>query len=335
MTYRSRILNILHSVGTGLAFLAECLPLPPSAQAASTPSPDSYTFQFLPAVSYQSGGAESQFVVAADVNGDGFSDAIVSNPTSEDITIFIGRGDGVFTRASTYNIPSAWKIRVADVNGDHKIDLLISSGTNVAVMLGNGDGTFATPAMFDAGDDVRALAVADVNRDGALDVVTASYNTGAISVLLGHGDGSFAAPLIYPTNAASLQLVEVADFNRDGKPDLAISSYGSPVGGGIMLGNGDGSFQAPIGLNEASAIAIGDMNGDGKMDLVTGGPVFELDVLLGNGDGTFTTVSNRGQTGQLALADMNNDGKLDVLFTYPYGKLAGVMVGNGDGTLQA
>jgi Bacterial Ig-like domain (group 3)/FG-GAP-like repeat len=329
MTYRSRILSTLHSIGTGVAFLAGCLALTAFTQTAIAAD----AFQFLPAVNYQSGGAESQFVVAADVNGDGFSDAIVG--MNQNVTIFIGRGDGVFKRASTYNIPSAWKISAADVNGDHKIDLLISSGNNVAVMLGNGDGTFGTPATFDAGNDVRDLAVADVNRDGIPDVVTASYLTGTASILLGNGDGSFRAPVIYPSNSVSLWGIGVADFNGDGKPDLAVSGFP----GGVMLGNGDGSFQSPIGAIYGGEVVVVDLNADGKMDVLTGtGPgQSSLAILLGNGDGTFTSVTTNDtlSTTNLAVADLNNDGKLDVIFTYPDGNFAGIMLGNGDGTLQS
>jgi hypothetical protein len=356
MTYRSRTLNILHSAVTGVAFLAGCLALTAftqtiaiaqtsRAQAAAlhllspyadgfySPVADAYAFQFLPAVNYLSGGGESRWLAVADLNGDGFPDAIVGNGPGS-FTIFMGRGDGVFQQATTYYVAGG-PIVAADLNGDHKVDLVISLDNSVVVMLGNGDGTFQAPATFDATNDVHALAVADVNRDGIPDIVTASYNTGTISILLGNGGGTFQSPRTYATNASSLLLVEIADFNGDGKPDLVITSYGEPIGGGIMLGNGDGTFQAPIGLMEASALAIGDLNGDGKMDLVVGGAGFEFQVLLGNGDGTFSAVtSNTTAVSQFALADMNNDGKLDVLFTIVEGREAGIMLNNGDGTLQ-
>lgn len=353
-SHSSRIFTILHSVALVSAFLAGWLALTALTQTAAmaqvshpktssanlnlsdffhSPAAGSDTFQFLPAANYLSGEAESQFIVVADLNGDGFPDAIVGGQQG-DVTIFLGRADGVFKRSTTYGIASG-AIAAADLNGDHKVDLVIASGNSVVVMLGNGEGTFQSPAAFDTGDDAHGLAVADVNRDGIPDIVTASFLSGTVSVLLGNGDGTFQAPRVYPTNANSLLLVAVADFNGDGNPDLAISSYGGPIGGGIMLGNGDGTFQAPIGLNEASALAVGDLNGDGKMDLVVGGAGFTLSVLLGNGDGTFTEVtSNGGPVSQFALADVNNDGKVDVLFSEVDGKEVGILLGNGDGTLQ-
>jgi hypothetical protein len=100
-----------------------------------------------------------------------------------------------------------------DVNGDHKVDLVIGdpADNKVLVLAGNGDGTFQPPTAFNTGDDAFAIAVADVNRDGIPDIVTASFNAGSISILLGNGDGSFRAPMTYPTNANSLTAIVVAD----------------------------------------------------------------------------------------------------------------------------
>jgi hypothetical protein len=353
MTHRSSvILTILRPVTLGVAFLAGCFALTTLTGTVATaqvshPTPPfanlnlsdgvhagdgSDTFQFLPALNYRSSGAESRFLAVADFNGDGVPDAVVGNPESQNVTILMGRGDGVFKQSTTYNIGVTY-IVAADVNGDRKVDLVMGTGSNVTVMLGDGDGTFTTPAAFDAGNDVYALAVADLNGDGIPDIVTASNSTGTVSVLLGNGDGTFRAPVIFPSNADSLWGLAVADFNGDGKPDIAVSGFV----GGVMLGNGDGSFQPVIGQIYGGALAVGDLNGDGKLDVLSGaGPGDSgLAILLGNGDGTFTNGPfYNGGVVQIALADVNNDGNLDIVFTGIDTKLSGVMLGNGDGTLQ-
>jgi hypothetical protein len=357
MTYRSLgISTFLSPVTLGVAFLAGCFALttltgtvamaqvshstPASANLNlsdgihSSAGDGSDTFQFLEALNYRAGGAGSRVIAVADFNGDGIPDAVLGNLASENVTIFIGRGDGVFKPTTTYNIDGVLYIVAADVNGDHKVDLLMATGSSVAVLLGRGDGTFTTPATFGAGNDVYALAVADLNGDGIPDIATASNSTGAVSVLLGNGDGTFRAPVIFPSNADSLWGIAVADFNGDGKPDIAVSGFV----GGVMLGNGDGSFQPVVGQIYGGAMAVGDLNGDGKLDVLLGaGPGDSgLGIFLGNGDGTFTNGPSYNERAvQLALADVNNDGNLDVVFTGIDTNLAGVLLGNGDGTLQA
>ena len=160
-------------------------------------------------------------------------------------------------------------------------------------------------------------------------------------MFLGNGDGTFGTPnkLAVPsTNVADM--TAVGDFNRDGKLDLIATSHGdllnidAPPLFSVFLGNGDGTFQASVNYQVSQpigAISVGDVNGDGKLDLVTDGAVF-----LGNGDGTFGSAipfSNNGIT-EMLLADVNGDGNLDVLATdYPESNID-VYLGNGDGTFK-
>ncbi len=141
----------------------------------------------------------------------------------------------------------------------------------VNTVSGNG---FQTPASYSAGAYPYAAVVGDFNNDGKVDLALAdNAYPGYVTVLLGNGDGTFQQAVNYPT-AATVNSIQAADFNGDGKTDLAAScsfGTGSPTVF-ILLGNGDGTFQAPIdylGFALPGAVVVADFNGDGKPDLAT------------------------------------------------------------------
>ena len=302
-------------------------------------------------------GTDPVSISIGDFNGDGKSDIALISRISSSVSVLLGNGDGTFQIPKSTNISTgqlADSLAIGDFNGDGKLDIATTVSLPqiglraVAVLLGNGDGTFQAPVNYDVGSGAQFAAVADFNSDGKLDIAVADFNANAISILLGKGDGTFQPAVNTPAGLRStLQVgpISVADFNHDGKPDIVManSSLSNFV---VFLGNGDGSFAAPLmtGVSvsipfsvAAFSVAAGDFNGDGLPDVAVLGDG-GLVVFLGKGDGTFQQsaafVLEPQQSVAAVIADLNGDGKIDL--AVPDGVSDGVSVafGNGDGTFQ-
>jgi hypothetical protein len=292
-------------------------------------------------------------MAAGDFNGDGKLDLVVTNRDAthggnSNGTVFLGNGDGTFQTGVDYEVgktksSSPRQVIVADFNNDGKPDVAIAdSGDNgIAVMLGNGDGTFQTFKQYPAGLGAGGLVAGDFNGDGKLDLAAFDMGTGGVAILLGNGDGTFQKDQTSGTTGQGPYSVVTGDFNGDGKLDLAVADKTAVA---VMLGNGDGTFQKAVKYKSPfanGAMATADFNADGKLDLaLTGQPIGgfpALAVLLGNGDGTFQTYKEYAADGLggsgIAVGDFNADGKLDVAFALDTGS-ADVFLGNGDGTFQ-
>ena len=299
---------------------------------------------FQPPVTYDSGGSDPFSLAIADLNGDGAQDIVVANfcvwiggsCSSTTIGVLLGRGDGTFDPVVAWNAGgnSATSVAVGDVNRDGKPDIVfpIQVGFNfaVGVLLGNGDGTFQPPSFAYTTGISQQIALADLNRDGALDVVLAGYNwrddgqsAAVVSVLIGHGDGTFEPAATYDTGAPAGTLansVAVGDLNGDGVLDLAVAVYATSTTA-ILLGNGNGTFAPAVLYGSGGTLAwsetIADVNGDGKADVIVAGAAGTIGVLLGNGNGTFQPVRTFSVPAatSIAAADVNGDGRLDLLVT--------------------
>lgn len=214
----------------------------------------------------------------------------------------------------SYNVGGArpTSVAIGDLNGDGHPDLavgfLFGNEKGVSVLLGNGDGTFRAAVTYSSGDSSGAVALADVNGDGKLDLLVINGGN-SVGVLLGNGDGSFQPVRSYITGGDIPNSIAVADVNGDGKLDLIVAnecpvdsypgSGGSDIAVGVLLGNGDGTFQAPVvygsGGHLPLSVVAADVNGDGRPDLIVANSCSTDDcsspgavgVLLGKGDGTF------------------------------------------------
>lgn len=357
--------------------------LAPAAQAPE--------LRFAKAVTYGAGGYGATSMAVADVNGDGYPDLAVLTEcgdsqcdTGGDIGVLLGSGDGTF-QSPLVDSSGGWiplSVAIADVNGDGHPDLIVAnecqdksdcSNGNVAVLLGNGDGTFQAPVSYNSGGYFAySVAIGDVNGDGIPDLVVSnicqssgSCDDGSVSVLWGNGNGTFQAAISYGTGGMAAASVAISDVNGDGYPDIVVAnecatSSDCHGAASVLLNHGDGRFQPPISYSsggyDAVSIAVGDVNGDGHLDLVVANACESIPchsnggvgILLGNGDGTFQSAVTYKSGGffsaSVVVGDVNGDGYLDLIVAGCHGigdecggtnpGEVGVLVGNGDGTFQ-
>ena len=272
-------------------------------------------------------GGNPLSVAVGDFNGDGRQDLAVANTTANNVSILLGNGAGGFSAGNNFPVGAAPEfVVVNDFNGDGRQDLATANRNshNVSILLGNGAGGFSTATNFAANTFPHSVAVGDFNRDGKADLAVATQS-GNVSILLGFGNGSFGATTQFYANRLP-RIVAVGDFNEDGKQDLAVSEKFNnnpeipPGHVSILLGDGMGSFSAPVNFdvaNNAASLAVGDFNGDGKQDLaVANSSTPNVSILLGNGTGSFGAATpfavGRPPWG-VAVGDFNGDGRQDLV----------------------
>jgi hypothetical protein len=283
-------------------------------------------------------------VAVGDFTGDGKPDILVQMgpPTSTGLSVFPGEGDGTFGAPISSNPGASLNdLQVADVNGDGKLDLVFISfnqgNGQVFVSLGSGGGAFGTATPITGpGAVISQVVTGDFNGDGKVDIAVAIYASnavGSVGVLFGNGDGTFATSAVTSVGVNSPIALATADFNGDGKLELILggerlSDHTQQTY--FLAGKGDGTFQTPSIIAPGSgSVSVGDLNGDGKLDVVVWASPF-VEMLLGNGNGTFQQKATYVDEGgfPVAIGDFNGDGKLDISDGHT------ATFGNGDGTLQ-
>jgi len=310
----------------------------------------------LPSMTSYNADANPYAIAAGDFRHNGKKDLVVVNYSSNDVSVFLGNGDGTFQAAVNYPVgKSPVAIGVGDFNGDGKLDIVTANltDTNLSVLLGNGDGTFqaAKNTPLAALSNPRGLAVGDFNGDGKLDVAVSFSGSHYLTVriMAGNGDGTFSIGTSVAAGSFP-EFVIAGDFNGDGALDFAVADYGSNIIT-VALNNGSGSFPVThtytVGSSSTSApssITVGDFNHDGKVDMaVANFNDNTVSVLRGNGDGTFQNAVNYAvgvNPTSVITADFDGDGYLDLAvansdpFSFNPGTV-GILLGDGAGNFQA
>lgn len=273
-----------------------------------------------------------------DVNGDGNLDLAFANHDTTYLTVLNGDGRGSFRPApgSPFTVqskPHPHGIAMADFNGDGKPDLATDDWQNnrVTVLFNDGKGGFLSPGVsFPVGKmPYHKLRAADLNKDGAADIVTTNFESGNVTILLGDGKGKFKEPKGSPFESNRQPFgVAIGDLNGDGNPDLAVGHYSGHITDtsgdrmSILLGAGDGTFRlawSQLVPGKAPTIAaIGDVNHDGIADVVFGNyGSSSVTVVLGSRREFLLAPGAPLKVGRkpsgIAVGDLNGDGKADIV----------------------
>ena len=283
----------------------------------------------------------SQYMCVGDLNNDNHTDIISANRMDGYADIFIGYGNGSFDAMMSYSTGIGSKpqwVALGDVNNDNVLDV-ISANTgshSIGILLGNGDGSFATVLIFSTHNDTppHSVVVGNTNNDNHLDLVVVD-KLGWVTIYLGFGNGSFIFWNEYAVNTEGYYIISAAhaDFNSDNRLDIVVANtFFNNIG--VLLGYGNGTFTAPKLYSTGSAsqpyyVIVADFNNDNLSDIAaTNHGNDEIVILYGDGNGNFE-IKRTYSTGfgskpyGIIAADFNNDKNLEIAVTlWGIGKLA-------------
>ena len=271
---------------------------------------------------------------------------LLDKPEVYQFTTAVSGGVGTFAGASLLSTFSFFPFAVlaADMDNDGDLDALslsqnINGGSAVSIQSNNGNGTFVTGGAASGGNYPTGLAVADVDGDGDLDVLTSygdgsSFNPGTVGIQLNNGSGSFSTGSSVRVGSFTLGLT-TGDVDGDGDQDVVAINGGGLAG--VCLNSGNGTFGSAVNVTLGGAvynILLADIDSDGDLDLLTA-LGSRVGIHLNNGLGTFGvgTLVSMSSAKALTTADVDGDGDLDLLSTN--GLTADVRLNNGSGVFSS
>ena len=282
----------------------------------------------------------------ADLNGDGKPDLVTSLYLTDSVSVRLGNGDGTFQAASNILIASGFgpaENHLVSLRGDGTLDLIVASfNTNqIAILLGNGDGTFGPPQFYTVGSATNtptSLTTGDFNHDGNLDVAVANTGDDTVSILLGNGSGALT-PLGAPIPVGhDPEAIRAGDLNSDGYSDLVVANY---LDGTVtaLLNNQNGTFTAStisVGSGADSGPQALAINGSGASLLLAVANYSDdtVSVMHSNGSGGFgaqTIISVGKGPDDVNFADLNGDGIPDLAVANYSGSVS-LVLGSSGGT---
>ena len=314
-------------------------------------------------------GSNVEDVIAADLTGNGTMDLVTANSGSDSVSVLIGNGNGTFKAAETFAVgtnetPTA--VCVGDFAGDGHPDILVAevydkssqtdAVTQLAILGGNGDGTFRAPVIIGNGvastsSGYISIAAADLTGDGDSDFIGVDGSGTSVVVRFGSNNDTLTAPgnNVYAVASshnfpASVTAAIMAD---DTLPDIITADYGDKQIT-VLHNNGNGTFSIQGNYSTGTtfatsfqplAVSVGDVNGDGIPDIIAAeygqgesgaqGESGQIGVFLGNSNGTFQAAQNIITPNGITFAgvgDVNGDGKPDLVATHTYAGV-GVFLG--------
>jgi hypothetical protein len=310
---------------------------------------DRRMLSFTPGVPIDTGAIAAWDTVAADLNSDGYLDVASTCRDIGKVRVMFGDGQGDFGQATFVDVGDhPWSVAVGDFNEDGKLDLATgtmgdytSIGPSVAVLMGNGDGTFETVKSIPTGWAPKSVAVGDFNADGHLDLGVGSSDFSYYSyasVHLGDGSGNFA-PKVSGGVDGIFESATAADLNGDGADDLVFADAQRQTGAHVYLGGHSSGYLQPsdVLFNGLSIedVAVGDVNEDGALDIVTANlwQAYGISVFLNDGLGGFGTAQHHAYGfnagNKIVLGDFTGDGHIDIVDEYVI-----IRRGYGDGTFS-
>ncbi|CAF4149908.1 unnamed protein product, partial [Adineta steineri] len=293
--------------------------------------------------------AGPQSIISTDFNKDGHWDLAITDYSSNSISILFGIGNGSFQQpAMVYGSggTNPYGLVSEDFNKDGNLDLaMCNEGSNsIAILLGNGNGSFQAATNFTSGGTLPSgIVAADFNNDNKTDLAVTNTGANNIIIFLGYGNGGFQTPGISYTASSSPLVLVSGDFNSDGRIDLAVVCRGNSQLL-IFFGFGNGSFQNNATYTTGTApysVRTSDFNGDSKLDLaVANYGSNSVSIFIGSGTGGFiaaspaTYATNSSSPIDIAIQDLNGDSKMDLAVCNEVGNTIIVFLGNGNGTFR-